>query len=194
MTGTVNNDFEQIQDAAIEAPKVAEGEKLVITSGYLVAIDQFMLSNPQFLGRLGKEDDFERLISAVRAYGGYCDTIATGEYRVHRDPYQTVIVIAPLADSNFDTIIARHDEMSPTGRVFIDTRCVVFVDSSLLFNQELLSQYSELRMQGSDKQARDLLRDHGGAVRYGFATHGDDLGVYQIQNENILALWPDVVD
>lgn len=197
MTGTVDNQSEQIRETGIEAQKPAEGEKLVITSSYLVAIDQFMLSNPQFIERLGNKGDIEHLISTVRSYGGFCAGLAVGEYRVHRDPYQTVIVIAPLvpdAESDFEAIISRHDEMVPVGRVFIDTRCVVFVDSDLLFNKEVLDQYAELRLQGSDKQARDLLRDHGSAVRYGFATHGDDLGAYQIQQENILAFWPDVVD
>ena len=41
----------------------------------------------------------------------------------------------------------------------------------------------------------DLLRDNGGAVRYGFNRYGDELGIFSLAgNDDVLALWPTVVD
>ena len=42
------------------------------------------------------------------------------------------------------------------------------------------------------KACRDLLRDNGGAVRYGFQREGDELGIYTIPDENVICLWPDL--
>jgi hypothetical protein len=54
----------------------------------------------------------------------------------------------------------------------------------------LLERYQQLWFSGQDKTARDLLRDNGGAVRYGFRRDGDELGVYQIPGEDVICLWP----
>jgi hypothetical protein len=66
------------------------------------------------------------------------------------------------------------------------------VDRELLDDSSLLQKYQELWFAGEDKACRDLLRDNGGAVRYGFQREGDELGIYSIPGENVICLWPDL--
>ena len=175
--------------------QTGEGEKLEVRSGYVVAIDQFMLSNSQFLGALATSKDSNTTADVVKSYGGSLWSLTNGTYRVHRDPFQTVIIVAPSVseeEPDFDALIAEHENMTLIGKVYVDTRCVVIVDQDLLFNEELIGDYISLRRKGADKPARDLLREHGAAVRYGFSNLGDELGVYR-QGDNV-AMWPDVVD
>ena len=54
--------------------------------------------------------------------------------------------------------------------------------------------YEQYQSGGQEKACRDLLRDNGGAVRYGFHRFGDELGVYNIADEDIVCLWPDVAE
>ena len=55
-----------------------------------------------------------------------------------------------------------------------------------------MKKYKQLWFSGQDKACRDLLRDNGGAVRYGFQRYGDELGIYLVPDENLVALWPDI--
>ena len=48
----------------------------------------------------------------------------------------------------------------------------------------------QLWFDGQDKACRDLLRDNGGAVRYGFRRDGDELVVFQVPGADIICLWP----
>jgi hypothetical protein len=64
------------------------------------------------------------------------------------------------------------------------------LDRELLDDNSLLERYQQLWFSGQDKTARDLLRDNGGAVRYGFRRDGDELEVYQIPGEDVICLWP----
>ena len=78
--------------------------------------------------------------------------------------------------------------------MLIDTRCVAMVDRELLDDGNLLQKYQQLWFGGQDKACRDLLRDNGGAVRYGFHRQGDDLGIYSVEDEDVICLWSDVFE
>lgn len=179
--------------------QAAEGgnkrERISIESGHLVLIDQFMLANPQFIERLNDiaDDDPGLKDDIIRHFGGSVVEVEPGTYRIERDPFKFVIVVHPEGDSLILDEIADHATKS-NGHVFVDTRCLAMIDRELLDDNALLEKYQQLWFEGQDKACRDLLRDNGGAVRYGFQRHGDDLGVYEIPGEDIICLWPDVAE
>ena len=171
---------------------LSETEKLIITSGKLLVIDQFMLSNEQFSSLLSASQQEVSVEEAVLRFGGLVVNIPNGNYLVFRDPYQMIIVVAPSDDGepDFSQIIADHDALAEIGKVYVDTRCVVFLDLDTLRDETVLHEYSSLRRRGEDKQARDLIRKQGGAVRYGFSSVGDELIAHSSADNKILALWP----
>lgn len=170
-------------------------ERIAIESGFLVLIDQFMLANPQFL------EKYEELLDAdpgekdqlIKNYGGLVLELDPGTYRIERDPFKYSIIIHPERDTpDLGTL---HEEATEShGHVFVDTRCLAMIDRELLDDGGLLEKYQQLWFGGQDKACRDLLRDNGGAVRYGFNRYGDELGVYQVPEESIICLWPDVAE
>jgi len=170
-------------------------ERIAIESGYLVLIDQFMLANPQFLEKYdelidadpGEKDDL------IKQYGGVVIELDPGTYRIERDPFKYSIIIHPEKEE--PDMSSLHDDASEShGHVFVDTRCLAMIDRELLDDSELLAKYQQLWFGGQDKACRDLLRDNGGAVRYGFNRYGDELGVYKIPGESVVCLWPDVAE
>lgn len=168
-------------------------ERIQVESGYLVLIDQFMLANPQFLQKLKDliDEEPERKDELVEAFGGAVVQLEPATYKILRDPYAPSIVVHEEGEKpETDDLSERVDDNC--GRVFVDTRCLAMVDRELLDDVALLEKYQQLWVTGQDKACRDLLRDNGGAVRYGFERFGDELGVYLIPDENIVALWPDV--
>ncbi len=190
-------------------------ENLEISSGKLVLIDQFMLANEQFLSRLSfQRDDSNELQDLVEKFGGCILSVNPGTYLVYRNPVETTIVLAhqPALENgdlsltgekgycsvaeefDFAPILKAKGRNEPLCHVFVDTRCLVFLDTNLLFDQPLLHEYKSLRRQGMDKRARDLLRSKGAAVRYGFNRYGDELGVFFIEQGKLIALWPDIPD
>jgi hypothetical protein len=104
------------------------------------------------------------------------------------------------------TIIVHPEGMQPdansmpdranesVGYVLVDTRCLAMVDRELLDDSGLLEKYQQLWTTGQDKACRDLLRDNGGAVRYGFGRYGDELGVYLSEEDGVVCLWPDLAE
>lgn len=170
-------------------------ERIAVESGELVLIDQFMLANPQFNEQLVAliEEDPERKDDLIRDYGGTVVSMEPGTYRIERDPFAFFIVIHPDGDSP-DTSAMSERATEELGRVFIDTRCLAMVDRELLDDNVLLEKYQQLWFSGQDKACRDLLRDNGGAVRYGFQRFGDELGVYRFPDEEVICLWPDVAE
>ena len=167
-------------------------ERIQVESGFLVLIDQFMLANPQFLDNLREniDADFEVKNALIRDYGGTVVEVEPNVYRIERDPYAFNIVIHQDGDRP-DVKDLMDNASDNVGHVFIDTRCLAMFDRELLDDTDLLEKYKGLWFGGQDKACRDLLRDNGGAVRYGFRRHGDELGVYNV-GENIVALWPDI--
>lgn len=174
-------------------------ERLDISSGQVLVIDQFMLGNEQFLSRVrGKnlQDAANEVRAAVQMYGGCVVDLDSGEYEVFRDPEQAVMAIQPVAEEplSLEDLLEHKGTVSAADRVFVDTRCVVFVDAGILQDEQRLSTYKSFREQGDEKSARDFIRQNGGAVRYGFNRFGDELGVFRVPNTQVVAFWPDVVD
>ncbi|MDC0358675.1 hypothetical protein OAO01_07660, partial [Oligoflexia bacterium] len=127
----------------------------------------------------------------IKDYGGAVVEVTPAIYKIERDPYAYTIVIHQEGElPSADTLTEKATDN--LGHVFVDTRCLAMVDRELLDDSVLLDKYRQLWFSGQDKACRDLLRDNGGAVRYGFRRYGDELGVYHIPGESVIALWPDL--
>lgn len=168
-------------------------ERIAVESGSLVLIDQFMLANPQFTDKLKEiiDESPEVKDKLIEEYGGSVVSLSPDTYRIERDPFAYSIIIHPEGHKIEKSTISEIATES-RGHVFIDTRCIAMVDRELLDDSSLLDKYQELWFSGEDKACRDLLRDNGGAVRYGFQRQGDELGIYAVPHEDVIALWPDV--
>jgi hypothetical protein len=166
-------------------------ERIAVESGHLVMIDQFMLANQQFISAIQEviDEDPSKKDEIVKRFGGNVTVLEPGTYRIARDPFKFTIVIHP-EDTEFDEESLDKESSSLEGKVYVDTRCLAMIDRELLDDSELLVKYQELWFTGQDKACRDLLRDNGGAVRYGFNRHGDELGVHKV--DDCVCLWPDV--
>ncbi len=194
-------------------PQERSGERLKVESGLVAVIDQFMLANSQLhdarsaLAEKGVSAS-EALSDALARYGGSALKLSPGTYQVLRDPEDSFIALSLLeAEESEDTqdsadateharelVRAAKSDSKAEAHIFVDTRCLAFVDAALLDDQGLLDELLELRSSGNDKAARDLVRKRGGAVRYGFNKYGDELGAFRFEKENMLVLWPDVAE
>ncbi len=150
-----------------------------------------MLANQQFIEKMAAIVDEDTTVKnqLIREYGGKVISVARGTYRIERDPFAYTIVVHPEGDAPQAADVVK-DATQELGEVNIDTRCLAMLDRELLDDSSLLERYQQLWFSGQDKACRDLLRDNGGAVRYGFRRDGDELGVYQIPGEDVIALWP----
>ena len=166
-------------------------ERISIESGDLVLIDQFMLANGQFIDKMAAiiDEQAEVKNQVIREFGGKVISVTRGTYRIERDPFAYTIVVHPEGDA-LPATDAVKEASELLGEVNIDTRCLAMLDRELLDDNSLLERYQQLWFSGQDKTARDLLRDNGGAVRYGFRRDGDELGVYRIPGEDVICLWP----
>ena len=188
-------------------------ERLEVSSGQVLLIDQFMLGNQQLFDALpprSTDNDASQWLSesgsaiktVITRYGGMIISVAKGTWGVLRDPQESLFVIGQLTeeitnlDRAKDVAMDARGNADPIGRVLIDTRCVVFIDAAILANTEFLTEYRKMRQSNQDKAARDVLRENGAAVRYGFRRDGDELGLFRVADgeKEIIALWPDVVD
>ena len=150
-----------------------------------------MLANGQFIEKMATiiDEDAEIKNQVIRDFGGKVISVTRGTYRIERDPFAYTIVVHPEGDS-LGAAEAVKEATDLIGEVNIDTRCLAMLDRELLDDSALLEKYQQLWFSGQDKTARDLLRDNGGAVRYGFQRDGDELGVHQVPGEDIICLWP----
>ncbi|MCB0353574.1 MAG: hypothetical protein KDD64_08625 [Bdellovibrionales bacterium] len=157
-------------------------------------IDQFMLANPQFVDQLEQliDESPEKKDELVRKYGGVVVQLAPATYRIARDPYAFTIIVHQDGSST-EGVEITDSAKEDLGKVFIDTRCLAMVDRELLDDVALLRKYQQLWLGGEDKACRDLLRDNGGAVRYGFQRFGDELGVHAVPGDDMVGLWPEHV-
>lgn len=208
--------FKRDRDLGNKAQESSSGsmlssEQVEITSGCVVFLDQFMLASKELFSELGTvsigtsstSESYSKLNEVVMAYGGSVAQIPNGDYRVLRNPYQSIVVLVPcdgdskwasLSDQECVSAVSdMHAECVLSGQVFVDTRCFVVFDASLFSKAAILEKYRTLRSTGEDKQARDLLRGCGCAVRYGFQRYGDELGLFKV-TDSVLALWPDTVE
>ena len=166
-------------------------ERIAVESGALVLIDQYMLANPQFVSRIDAvmDEPVEVKDEIVRDYGGTVVEVEPGTYRIERDPFEcSIVVYNEGADGNSGEFITKAE--TEFGEVLVDTRCLAMIDRELLDDNGLLEKYQQLWTSGQDKACRDLLRDNGGAVRYGFDRFGDELGVWGVPDEDVICLWP----
>ncbi len=184
-------------------------EQLQIRSGQLVIIDQFMLVNRQFTAPCSEmlceyqdvqqTSSSEKLQHIIQSFGGAILPLANGEYSVFREPrMQAMMVLSERQCSAvgsdrrridprvFAEIYERRGDSRLLGRVFIDTRCVVFLDALLLNDAAVLEEFSLLRQSGNDKGGRDLLRARGAAVRYGFDERSDELRIVEMPDGVIM--------
>jgi len=170
-------------------------ERIAVESGQLVFIDQFMLANPQFLEAVEKGADSapETRDELIREYGGCVVKLTPGMYRIERDPFEASIIVHPEGIRVERSELSR-DSTESQGRVYVDTRCLAMIDRELLDDSDLLHRYQDLWFKGEEKACRDLLRDNGGAVRYGFQRYGDELGIYVRTDDGVVCLWPDVIE
>ncbi len=203
---------------ARRAPRTPERtqERLEVSSGKVLIIDQFMLANQQFtspLAGLSPEDGAaaDTLKDAASRYGGCVLNMDPGSYLVLRDPELSVIALSAengaseaedteddsgSEEDSFDfaELLDAKGNLSALGQVFVDTRCLVIVDAKVATDADAVTRYREFREGGKDKKARDFIRSIGGAVRYGFNRQGDELGVFNVAEKGLIALWPDVID
>lgn len=167
-------------------------ENLEISSGKLLIIDQFMLANEQFIKPIVGSS--EHILSQALKFGGELEELKPGQYFVLRDPARKMILLTQdknEPDELFEKALGQLEKINPEKKVFVDTRCLVFCDANIVNNSDLIEKYSSLRKKGKEKPARDLLRQSGAAVRYGFNSHGDELAVANLGDA--IVLWPDVV-
>ena len=169
-------------------------ERISVESGHLVLIDQFMLANTQFLeGIKTVGEDPEAKDPIINKFGGLVIDIEPGIYKIDRDPFNSCIVIFPDGESVDNKKKLLSDASISRGEVLVDTRCVAMIDRELLDDSELLAKYQRLWFEGQDKACRDLIRDNGGAVRYGFQKTGEELNVKGIPGKDVVCLWAGVV-
>jgi hypothetical protein len=170
-----------------------QAESLEIRSGKLLLIDQFMLGNQQFLAGIEESGVPE---NHLKDYGAAVLSVDPGRWKVYRFPRERAFVLCK-ADTHEDVLPSLLEEAlhSPslrkgTGkpRMVIETRCAVFLDFQLVRDRDLVEKFSHLRKRGEDKEARDFLRESGGAVRYGFSQESDELQVTVIEPEGAIVL------
>jgi len=166
-------------------------ERIAIESGDLVLIDQFMLANPQFIEKMSAivDESSDVKNDLIKEYGGKVIPVTCGTYRIERDPFAYTIVVHPEGESPESPEIVK-DATETIGEINVDTRCLAMLDRELLDDTSLLERYQQLWFSGQDKACRDLLRDNGGAVRFGFRRDGDELGIFQVPGADIICLWP----
>ena len=167
-------------------------ERVAVESGFLVVIDQFMLANPQLIAALSETVDasLEKKDAIIARFGGCTVEVAPGTYRIERDPFALSIIIHLEGEAvRIEDVTSKVAEKQ--GELFVDTRCLAMIDRELLDDTALLEKYQQLWFSGQDKACRDLIRDNGGAVRYGFQRTGDELIVSRLAGQNVVCLWPE---
>lgn len=158
-----------------------ERERLVISSGRVLVIDQFMLANQQFITPLSNTaDDSSAVEALVAKFGGLVIGLSEGVYAVYRHAQERFMVVYPC-DSTGDGADPvspfRARKELPTGNslgaITIDTRAVVLVDLAKIQDGRVRGEYLRLWQGAQRKEARDFLRTQGAAVRYGFSHYSD---------------------
>lgn len=175
-----------------------QAEELEIRSGKMLLVDQFMLGNAQFQRSLGVGGAPDGVLpeNHLRDFGAAVVSLDPGRWKVFRFPREQAFIICRM-DTHEDVLPAMLEEALhafPPGkapgkeRVYIETRCIVFLDWQLVRDADLLEKFSSLRKAGRDKEARDLLRESGAAVRYGFSQDSDELGIFVIEPEGAIVM------
>ena len=156
-------------------------EVLELSSGKLLLIDQFMLGNRELIDRVCDSLP-EECQGIVQKYGGFIVEQRGGKYLVFRDAKNRAIAAFSEDLAKLKPEALLREEIVPgqesCGKVLLDTRCLVLCDFELLLRGELMDEFIALGVSNKSKQGRDLLRDNGAAVRYGFSKYCEDLAIY----------------
>lgn len=156
-----------------------------------------MLANPQLIAAIESGAEVAEVVSR---YGGAVFEFPNGEYCVFRDPQLQLVAIGTERcpectdeDEGLGRVIEVFGPSAQSNsKVRIDTRCLAISDAGILKNKTLLEEFAKLRREDKEKQARDLLRSNGAAVRYGFNKLGDELTLFARSKPSpIAAMWPE---
>jgi hypothetical protein len=192
----MNENKEVLEEQSQETPH-SSTERVEIVSGVMLVIDQFMVGNPDFLRALPEEfkpesdDFFDALCDEAETYGGFALKLSPGSYTVYRNTYEKTIVVFP----EFDADKVTEDKIEDTaengevlGSVILDTRCLAILDAAICFRENIIEAYRKLRIEDDDKAARDMIRENGASVRYGFSRRSEEIEGYFDDKNDIVVL------
>jgi hypothetical protein len=184
------------EEQAQETPS-SSTERVEIVSGLMLVIDQYMIGNPDFLRALPEEfkpdsDEFyDALCEEAEVYGGFALQVSPGSYSVYRNTYEKTLVVFPEFDAGkitSDRISEIAEKGEVLGSVILDTRCIAILDAALCFRENIIEAYRKLRTENDDKAARDMIRENGASVRYGFSRRSEEIEGYFEENGDIVVL------
>ncbi len=166
------------------------GERLEVSSGRVALIDQYMVACPSLRKRLSEGTSAE---AVVQEFGGVVVPLEKGTYSVLRNPYEQKMIVCPLGSIS-EGFVLDTNKFTFSGAVAVETRCMVIFDVALLSDQQLVGSYRSKWEQGTQgqKEARDLLREKGAAVRYGFSRQFEEISVGVDETGERLGLWTGV--
>lgn len=166
-------------------------EKLSLSSGRLLIIDQFLLSQKPFVEAFAGAPNLQ----TATDFGASLIDLEAANYFVSRSPLDQMMCVSSseVSDEDVDRLKSMSAESLTDSPVIIDTRCVVFIDAALIDSGEVMTEYRKVRETRGEKAARDFLRERGAAVRYGFNRLGDKLKIGQaaLSGRKYLLLTPD---
>ena len=160
----------------VETPQTST-ERVEVTSGVVVCMDQFMLSNPDFVNALPKDFNpqsstfVEDVNQACKKFGGVAVKMNPGVFTVFREPYEGVLSLFSeysKDDITLDVLDDLRDSEDSIGELVIDTRRIGVCDVSLCYKDRLMEECRKLRRENDSKGSRDLLRESGASIRYSF--------------------------
>lgn len=172
-------------------------ERVEIVSGVMLVIDQFMVGNPDFLRALpddfNPESDefFDALCEEAENFGGFALQVSPGSYTVYRNTFEKTLVVFPEFDAEKvteDKIEDIAEQGEVLGSVILDTRCLAILDAALCFRENVIEAYRKLRLENDDKGARDMIRENGASVRYGFSRRSEEIEGYFDEASDIVVL------
>lgn len=179
----------------VETPQ-SSTERVEVTSGIVVCMDQFMLSNPDFVNALPKDFNpqspnfVEEVNNACNKFGGVAVKMNPGVFTVFREPYEGLLSLFSeysKDDINLDVLDELRDNGESIGDLTIDTRRIGVCDVSLCYKDRLMEECRKLRRDKDSKGSRDLLRESGASIRYSFDKRpGERLVVFFDKKKEIL--------
>ncbi len=171
----------------VETPQ-SSTERVEVTSGIVVCMDQFMLSNPDFVNSLPKDFNPQSptfvadVNAACEKFGGVAVKMNPGVFTVFREPYEGVLSLFSeysKDDIDLDVLDDLRDTTEAIGVLVIDTRRIGVCDVSLCYKDRLMEECRKLRRENDSKGSRDLLRESGASIRYSFDKRpGEKLQVF----------------
>jgi hypothetical protein len=191
------NEIKEISEEQTQETPESSTERVEIVSGIMLVIDQFMVGNPDFLRSLPEDfkpdsnEFFDLLSEEAEQYGGFALQVSPGSYTVYRNTFDKTIVVFPEFDAgkiSEERIedVAENGEV--LGSVILDTRCIAILDAALCFRENIIEAYRKLRLENDDKGARDMIRENGASVRYGFSRRSEEIEGYYDENGDVVVL------